>query len=177
MTTPFLGEIQMFGFNFNPKDWAFCNGALLPISQNTALFSLLGTAYGGDGRVTFQLPNFAGRAATSQGQGPGLSPRTRGETFGSAGVALGTAQVPPHNHILQVFSQNDPNKRSGSPAEGNALTSPTASAFANGATPNVAFSPMMVASSPGGSLPHENQQPYLGVNFCIALAGVFPSFN
>lgn len=180
MTEPYVGEIQMFGFNFNPKGWALCNGALLPISQNTALFSLLGTAYGGNGQTTFQLPNFAGRAGCEQGSGPGLTPRAMGETFGTSTVTLVAGQMPSHNHALTLFSQPDTNKRAASPASGSALSSVTVGTtlpFLPPGSPNTTFSPNMIAPNQGGALPHENQQPYLAVNFCIALQGVFPAFG
>lgn len=179
MTQPFIGEIQMFGFNFNPRGWAFCNGATLPIQQNTALFSLLGTTYGGDGKTTFQLPNFAGRAGCEQGQGPGLTPRTLGEAFGVNTVTLTSQEIPAHNHGFVLYAQNDPAKRSGSPSAGNALsvsTDSAATSFLPAGMPSTTFAPNMIAPSQGGGQPHQNQQPYLGVNFCIALQGVFPSF-
>lgn len=178
MTEPFIGEIQMFGFNFNPRGWAFCNGATLPIQQNTALFSLLGTTYGGNGQTTFQLPNFAGRAGCQQGQGPGLTPRSLGEAFGTNTVTLTSAQVPQHNHGINAFSQSDINKKSGSPSNGSALSSlgsGTAKPFI-AAPLNTQFAPNMIQPSAGGGQPHQNQQPYLGVNFCIALQGIYPSF-
>lgn len=178
MSEPFIGEIQMFGFNFNPRNWAFCNGATLPIQQNTALFALLGTTYGGNGQTTFQLPNFAARAGCEQGQGPGLTDRNLGETFGVNTVTLTSTQIPLHNHGINGFLPQDASKRSGSPAINGGLSQPSSNAnkvFAASA-PNTTFAPNMLSPSQGGGLPHENQQPYLGVNFCIALQGVFPSF-
>lgn len=180
MTQPFIGEIQLFGFNFNPRNWAFCSGALIPISQNTALFSLLGTQYGGNGTTTFQLPNFAARAACEQGQGPGLTQRVIGETFGTSSVTLTSTEIPNHNHTLQLFSQSDSSKRASSPSPGAALSSPTVGTtlpFLPPGTTNTQFAPNMIAPNQGGGLPHENQQPYLGINFCIALAGIFPARN
>lgn len=178
MTEPFIGQIQLFGFNFNPRGWAFCNGATLPIQQNTALFALVGTTYGGNGQTTFQLPNFAGRAGCQQGQGPGLTPRSLGETFGTNTVTLTSNQIPQHTHGINAFSQSDTTKKSGSPANGSALSSlgsGTAKPFI--ATPlDTQFAPNMIQPSAGGGQPHQNQQPYLGVNFCIALQGIFPSF-
>lgn len=179
MTTPFVGEIQLFGFNFAPVNWAFANGATLAISQNTALFSLLGVTYGGDGRSTFQLPNLIGQAACSQGQGPGLSNRTIGETFGENSVTLLSTEIPAHTHGLQLFHQTDQSKMSGTPATGNALALPLnapTKAFATGATANAPFANNVIGPI-GGSQSHENRQPYLAVNFCIALYGVFPSFS
>ncbi len=178
MTQPFIGEIQMFGFNFNPRGWAFANGATLPIAQNTALFALLGTTYGGNGQTTFQLPNFAGRAGCQQGQGPGLTNRFLGETFGTNTVTLTAAQVPSHSHAINAFSQSDGTKRAASPATNSGLsnlTNATAKPFIN--TPiNTTLAPNMISPSQGGGQPHENQQPYLGLNFCIALQGIFPAF-
>jgi microcystin-dependent protein len=177
MTEPFIGEIQLYGFNFNPKGWAFCNGATMPISQNTALFSLLGTNYGGNGQTTFQLPNFAGRAGCAQGQGPGLSPRTVGETFGVNTVTLNSNQIPSHTHTLTYFNTSDTTKRAATPDANNALSGPAdsnVSAFLPPGTTNTQLAPNMLGPSQGGGFPHENQQPYLGVNFCIALQGIYP---
>ena len=179
MTQPFIGEIQIFGFNFNPRGWAFANGATLPISQNTALFSLIGTIYGGNGQTTFQLPNFAGRAGCEQGQGPGLSPRSLGQSFGVNTVTLTSTQIPQHNHGFVLYAQNDTTKRVSSPSPNNALSvssDSAATAFLPSGSPNTTFSPNMLSPSQGGGFPHENQQPYLGINFCIALQGIYPSF-
>ena len=179
MSSPYIGEIQAFGFNFNPRSWAFCNGATLPISQNTALFALIGVSYGGNGQTTFQLPNLAGRAACQQGVGPGLTPRTLGTAFGTNTVTLQATQLPAHNHILNAWSQPDPAKRTSTPATNGGLAfldaSTAARTFAGGA-PNTQLAPGMISPSVGGSIPHENQQPYLALNFSIALLGVFPSF-
>ena len=177
MTDPFIGEIQLFGFNFNPRGWAFCNGATLPLAQNTALFSLLGVNYGGNGQTTFQLPNFTGRAGCSQGQGPGLTPRAMGQTFGVDTVALNSSQIPGHTHALTYFNTSDTNKRAASPSPNNALSGPTdgaLAAFLPPGTANTQFAPNMMSPNQGGGFPHQNQQPYLGVNFCIALQGIFP---
>lgn len=177
MTEPFVGEIQLFGFNFPPRQWAFCNGALLSIQQNTALFSLLGTYYGGNGQTTFQLPNFTGRAGCNQGAGAGLTPRTIGETFGENSVTLNQGEMPMHAHPFTVYNQNDPSKRAGSPSPGNSLAVPGLSTpYTTSGQPNVQFAPGMCGVS-GGSQAHENRQPYLAANFCIALSGVFPSFG
>lgn len=179
MTEAFIGQIQTFGFNFNPRGWAFCNGATLPISQNTALFSLIGTIYGGNGQTTFQLPNFAGRAGVQQGQGPGLTPRTLGETFGTNTVTLTSNQIPAHTHNLVLYAQNNAASRASSPSAGNALSvasSAAATAFRPSGTLNAPFPTNMIQPSAGGGQPHQNQQPYLGLNFCIALQGIYPSF-
>lgn len=177
MTTPYLGEIQLFGFNFAPVQWSQCNGSLLPISQNTALFSLLGTLYGGNGVTTFQLPNLAARAACGQGQGPGLTDRQPGDTFGEPNVALLNAQMPMHTHTFNMYAQGDSTRRSNAPAAGSALAVPGLTApFQHEGTPSTNFAGDMLALT-GGGQPHENRQPLLGVNYCIALAGVFPSFG
>lgn len=180
MASPYVGEIRLFGFNFSPRGWAFCSGATLAISQNTALFSLLGTQYGGDGRVTFQLPNLAGRAATSQGQGAGLTQRVIGETFGSSQVTLILNEMPVHSHPFVLYAQNNPAKRANAASNGNALSVPSnaaATAFLPNAAVNTSFSPGMISPFQGGGQPHSNQQPYLGMNFCIALQGIFPPRN
>lgn len=177
MSEPYIGEIQIFGFNFAPRNWAQCAGQLLPISQNTALFSLLGTQYGGDGRVTFALPNLQDNAACNQGQGLGLTARTIGEAFGEPNVTLTDPEMPQHQHALTVFAQNDTSKRSSSPAAGYGLASPASSqAFAPNGSNLTGFAPGLIGTA-GGGLPHSNQQPYLAMNFCIALQGIFPSFG
>lgn len=177
MTTPFVGEIQIFGFDFAPRGWAACNGALLPIQQNTALFSLIGTSYGGDGKVNFRLPNLAGRAICSEGQGAGLSPRELGEVFGASDVALNVSQMPAHGHAFTIYNQPDVTKKSGRPTPGSALTSPAGvAAFVSGGTPDAGFATAMIGQT-GGGQPHENRQPFLALNFCIALQGEYPSFS
>jgi Microcystin-dependent protein len=176
MTTPFVGEIQIFGFNFAPYQWTLCNGATLPISQNTALFSLIGVNYGGNGTTTFQVPNLAARAACNQGNGVGLTPRVIGQTFGNTAVTLNSQQMPSHNHGFSIYSQPDSTKRSNKPSPGNSLVGPgQASPFLQTA-PTTTFAPNMLANN-GGNQPHENAQPYLALNFCMALSGAFPSFG
>lgn len=177
MTTPYIGEIQLFGFDYAPRGWAFCNGAVLPIAQNTALFSLLGTQFGGNGQTTFQLPNLVARTAVNQGRGPGLTARTIGETFGESEVTLQTSQIPAHNHLLTVFRPADASKLSGTPAAGNALGVPVKAApFAANAQPNAPFAATSIAAN-AGSQPHENRQPFLAMNYCIALEGIYPAFE
>jgi len=179
MTTPFVGEIQMFGFNYNPQGWAFCNGAIVPISQNSVLFALLGVTYGGNGTTHFQLPNLVARAACSQGQGPALTARQLGDTFGAAEVTLVPPQIPVHSHGLTAFQQSDANKRSGAPSVGGGLSQPGSNAVKPFSTspPTTPMAPDMLAPTVGTTQPHSNQQPYLAVNFCIALQGVFPDFS
>lgn len=180
MSEAFVGEIQQFGFNFPPRYWATCNGAVLPLQQYMALYSLIGTTYGGNGVSTFQLPNLSGRAACSQGNGPGLSARSMGSAFGTSDVTLSPDQMPAHNHLFAVFGQNDASKRSASPGNGNALSVPTNAStlpFIEQAALDSQFSPQMIGPSPAQGQPHTNMQPYLATNFCIALDGVFPSFD
>jgi microcystin-dependent protein len=174
MSTPFLAEIRMFGFNFAPKGWAFCNGQLMPISQNTALFSLLGTFYGGDGRSTFGLPNLAGSSPMMQGQGQGLSLRDIGEVGGEEAVTLLQTELPQHAHTLNAFSgaadQDSPTNNTWAQSQGGRL-GPNLFTATN-ANPT-RMSPAALSIS-GGGLPHNNMPPYLTVNFCIALQGVYP---
>lgn len=179
MTTPFVGEIQMFGFNYNPYGWAFCNGAIMPIQQNAALYALLGVAYGGNGQSTFQIPNLVARAACGQGQGPGLTPRTLGEPFGVTDVSLTEQQMPAHRHTLTAFQQSNADKRSGAPVAGGGLSQPGSNSVKpfSSSAPTTPMSPAMLKPSTGSALPHANQQPYLAVNFCIALWGEYPSFG
>jgi microcystin-dependent protein len=168
---PFVAEIRIFPFNFAPRGWAFCDGQLLPLSQNTALFSLLGTTYGGNGKSNFALPNMQGNAPMHPGQGPGLSLHDLGETGGSETVSLLESEIPSHVHAFNA---------SGAPAD---APSPTgfSPARVTGATPYLApagativsMSPNAIAPA-GGDQPHNNMQPYLTLNFCIALQGVFP---
>ncbi len=170
MADPFVAEIRIFPFNFAPKGWAFCDGQILPLSQNTALFSLLGTTYGGDGKSNFALPNLQGNAPMHPGQGPGLSLHDLGETGGSETVTLLESEIPSHSHALRadVLDIGDTN-----------VVSPNASfALSSGGTlyqgtSNVTLSTQSLTSA-GGNQPHNNMQPYLTLNFCIALQGVYP---
>jgi len=175
-TDAFLGEIRWLGFSFNPYGWAFCNGATIPIVQQTALFALLGVNFGGNGTSTFQLPNLVGRHACGQGTGPGLSPRSIGEPFGDSTVTLTPDELASHNHFVtvQVGASNQtagPNINGASALGASELT-PT---FGGQAPPNAMFAPMSVSVT-GSGLPHENTQPLLAVNACISLNGEFPSF-
>jgi microcystin-dependent protein len=169
MSDPYVAEIRIFGFDFAPRGWAQCNGQLMPISQNTALFSLCGTFYGGDGKSTFGLPNLQGSSPMHRGDGPGLSQRFLGEQSGAQFVSLIQSEMPTHNHALNAHTV---------PAD---AAVPTGFVLARviGATPyhDPVPSTVLMAdalSTTGGSLPHNNMQPYLTLNFCIALQGVFP---
>lgn len=176
MSDPFLAEIIMFGGNFAPRGWALCDGQLLPISQNQAVFSLLGTTYGGDGRTTFALPDLRGRAAIHPGTGPGLSPYRLGQRGGAETVNLTTAQIPSHTHSASVTlhantgggDDNDPTARY--PGEG------ANDFYADGQNVDMG-APSVAVGNTGGSQPHTNIEPYLCVNFIIALQGIFPSRN
>ena len=170
MSQPFIGQIMIFGFGFAPRNWAFCNGQILAIAQNSALFSLLGTTYGGNGTTTFALPDLRGRVPMQWGQGPGLSDRTQGEVGGQESVALLQTQMPQHTHAALASSA--------APAIG----VPTGNAWATGGAAAYAASTNTVMaagalSNAGGGQPHENRAPLLTVNYCIALAGIFPSRN
>jgi microcystin-dependent protein len=179
MSSPFVAEIRMFGFNFAPMGWAQCNGQLMPISQNTALFSLLGTFYGGDGKTTFALPDLQGAVPINQGQGAGLSERFLGEASGSEFVTLGTTEIPIHNHSFSVTTAVGNTTVSGGnqlakPQAGNPVTGLTQGRYFSVAASNDVLNPATSILPAGSSLPHNNMMPYLAVNFCIALQGVFP---
>jgi microcystin-dependent protein len=171
MADPFVAEIRIFPFNFAPLGWAFCNGQLLPISQNTALFSLLGTTYGGNGKSTFGLPNLQGSAPMFWGQGPGLTNRQIGEIGGSETVTLLASEIPSHNH--SVGAQNVPLGGVASPA-GNVLNRPASGNLFGTVAPVPVPMSAQAISPTGTGLPHNNMMPYLTFNFCIALQGVFP---
>jgi microcystin-dependent protein len=174
MDEPFIGAICMYGFNFAPKGWATCDGQILQISQNSALFSLLGTTYGGNGVQTFALPDLRGRVPVHQGTARTGTVYTMGEVAGEETVTLAISQMPTHNHIVEANSN---------PGDTGA---PGGAIFANsGATDreylasgqaNVAMSPSIISAS-GGNQPHDNMQPFLTINYCIALYGIFPSRN
>lgn len=177
MTEPYVGEIQLFGFNFAPYQWATCSGQLIGVRQNTTLYSLLGTQYGGDGVNTFALPNFGGSAANSRGTGPGLSPRVMGEMIGTPNVMLVSPEMPAHTHAAQIYMTRGTAGRVTTPVAGAAPSNPIAAqGFTNDGQVTTAFSPVMLAPT-GNNEAHPNQQPFLTVNYSIALYGVFPSFN
>ena len=169
MADPYIGEIRMFAGNFAPRSYAFCDGQLLPISQFSALFSLLGTTYGGDGRSTFGLPDLRSRSPLHAGRGPGLTERRLGAAGGQAAVSLTPAQMPAHAHGLQGADA----ATTGTPSASVALAPTAGTAVYRSATTLVAGAAPL--ASTGGGQPHENRQPCLGVSFIIALQGVFPS--
>lgn len=174
MTLPFVGEIQIFGFNFAPYQWAFANGSTVAIRQNTVLFSLLGTTYGGDGTQTFQLPNLIGRVAISQGQGPGLTERVLGDAVGENNVSLIWSEMPQHTHDLSAFPQP---ATSPAPTAGAGLGGPrSARLYSSAPTPDTNLYPVAVGAS-GNNQPHENRQPVLAMNYSISLYGEFPHFD
>jgi len=171
MADPFVAEIRIFPFNFAPKGWAWCNGQLMPISQNTALFSLLGTTYGGDGKSTFALPDLQGSAPMHPGQGPGLSLHDLGEMGGSETVTLLTSEMPAHSHALRA---NNANGDTPSPGGNSLARTGTSNTYQQNSTNNlVGMAPQSLPVG-GGGLPHNNMMPYLTFNFNIALQGVFP---
>jgi microcystin-dependent protein len=167
---PFVAEIRIFSFNFAPKGWAFCDGQLLPLSQNTALFSLLGTTYGGDGKSNFALPDLQGRAPMHPGQGPGLSLHDLGETAGSETVTLLESEIPAHIHTVNV-SAGPANVQA--PGPDRVLGRANNNVYLANPANLVAMAPEALAAA-GGDQPHNNMQPYLTLSFCIALQGVFP---
>lgn len=171
MADPFVAEIRIFPFNFAPKGWAWCDGQLLPLSQNTALFSLLGTTYGGNGKSNFALPDLQGRAQMQPGQGPGLSLHDLGETGGSETVTLLESEIPSHNHALRASSDPGDTFAPGPTASLAASTGVTA--YQPSVANLVPMSGQSLAPA-GGDQPHNNMQPYLTFYFCIALQGVFP---
>jgi len=176
MSEPFIAEIRIFAGNFAPRNWAFCNGQLLPIAQNTALFSLVGTTYGGDGRTNFGLPDLQGRAPIHAGQAPGLTRRRLGETGGATTQTLTEQQMPSHSHVLQ----SSPDPADTVDPDGNLLaeSSPLKDQQFNtdGLTGTASMDSESIGTT-GGSQPHNNLPPYLAVNFIIALTGIFPAMN
>jgi microcystin-dependent protein len=169
---PFISEIQIFAFNFAPKNWVQCNGQTLAIAQNQALFSLLGTTYGGNGVTTFQLPNLMSRTPNSFGASSGNGNYNQGQVGGEESHALTLSEMPPHNHFMQA-SSNDADLPN---ADGNLLAKKGSSPLYNNTQNNTAMSPATIAFA-GGGQGHQNIQPYLVLNYCIALVGIFPSRN
>lgn len=171
MADPFLAEIRILGCNFPPRGWALCNGQVLPISQNTALFSLLGTMYGGDGRTTFALPNLQGMTPMHAGQGQGLSQRDVGESGGTEAVTLLASEIPSHTHQLAANTADlgDTNV----PGTNTVFAQSAGGTLYQSSTDQSQLDPNAVTVA-GGSLPHNNMQPYLTLNFCIALQGIYP---
>lgn len=174
MSEAFVAEIRVFGFNFAPRGWAFCDGQLLPISQNTALFSLLGTNFGGNGTSTFGLPNLQGSVPLQQGQGPGLANYALGEAGGVPAVTLLSSQLPSHSHALNgsTVTADQTSPVGAIPAAPPAQRGQNFFAVAAGASP--AMNANLLAPA-GSGLPHNNLPPYLTLNFCIALAGIYPA--
>lgn len=170
MSEPFLGEIRMFAGNFAPRGWALCDGQLLAVSQNDALFSLFGTIYGGDGRTTFGLPDLRGRVPIHMGQGPGLSDRRLGSKGGAENVTLVSGELPPHDHAVRVSSAVGTDDV---PTDEYLGASPNVRAF----RPQPPTQPMNTDSvaAVGGSQPHNNIMPFLCINFIVALVGIYPS--
>lgn len=174
MSEPFIGQIVPVAFSFAPKGWALCNGQILPIAQNQALFSLLGTTFGGDGRTTFALPDLRGRTPIHWGTGPGLSSIALGESSGSETVTLLSNQLPMHNHI--AIATNTPADQPSPSGNLWAVESQSATFPYSDQSPSGTMAPTALANA-GGNQPHNNMQPYLTVSFIIALQGIFPSRN
>jgi microcystin-dependent protein len=172
MADPFVAEIRIFPFNFAPRGWAWCDGQLLPLSQNTALFSLLGTTYGGNGKSNFALPDLQGRAPMHPGQGPGLSLHDLGETGGSETVTLLESEIPSHSHAL--IAAGTPANRTAPVGNSIARTTSGTPYAAGSPTPPLVNMADTTIAPAGGDQPHNNLQPYLTFYFCIAMQGVFP---
>ena len=171
MSDPFVAEIRIFAGNFAPTGWALCNGQLMPIAQNTALFSLLGTNYGGDGQTTFGLPNLQGSAPMFWGQGPGLTDRVIGESGGEQAVTLLSSEMPAHNHALMASSGPASSR---APADAALARSRNGNAYQTTVDQNLTTLAPQAVSVAGSSLPHNNMQPYLVLTFIIALQGIYP---
>lgn len=185
MTEPYVGQIQLFAFGFAPRGWAICAGQIIPIQQNTALFSILGTNYGGNGQTTFGLPNLQGRVGIGVGQGTGLSPYVQGQIGGSTSVTLTTAELPAHSHTFNTTSVAGTVSTSAGNQFGVSVvgtggkggTTTTAALYSpNAASATTGLAPQSITMA-GGSQPHNNMQPYLTLNYCIATAGAFPPRN
>jgi microcystin-dependent protein len=182
MSSPFVAEITIFAFQFAPRGWAFCQGQLLPISQNTALFSLLGTMYGCDGKVTFALPDLQGNTAVSWGQGPGLSDYVQGEQIGVPNVTLLISELPSHSHFFNATTAigttlTASGNQLGQGHSGTKVASNDANIYSTAINKATTLMSPNAVGIAGGSQPHNNMQPFLTLNFCIALQGVFPARN
>jgi len=171
MSNPFIGEIRLFAGNFAPAGWAFCDGAMLPIAEYDTLFTLIGTTYGGDGQSTFALPDLRGRIPIHQGQGPGLSSHTIGESSGSENVSLTVNQMPAHPHAFMGTSSN---ASAANPANAVVAAPSTIDLYRTATAPNANLAANALGMA-GGSQPHDNLQPYLCISFIISLFGIFPS--
>jgi microcystin-dependent protein len=171
MSSPFVGEIRMFGGSFAPAGWAFCDGQTLPISENDVLFNLIGTTYGGDGQQTFNLPDLRGRLPMHMGTGSGLSPRTIGEMGGVESVTLTTQQIPNHNHAPLAVSGSG---NQSTPQNG--VWAGAATSLYSSSAPNLAMNNALINGA-GGNQPHENLMPYLTISFIISLFGIYPTQN
>lgn len=173
-----MAQIIMFAGNFAPRSWAFCQGQILSIAQNTALFSLLGTTYGGNGQTTFALPDFRGRAAMGTGQGPGLSSRTLGQTGGVPTTTLNSTNIPGHAHTAAVRVSVSDSSANSTEADSKILATPVSNIYTatSNASGNLGGVSVTVANS-GGSQPFDNMQPYVGMNFVICMEGIYPSRN
>lgn len=178
MSSPFIGQIMIFAGNFAPEGWALCNGQLLSVAENEELFNVIGTTYGGDSVSTFGVPDLRGRVPIGQGQGPGLSPYQIGQTVGAESVGLGTAQLPPHGHVVSAVD----GPGNSSIPNNNAMLSGLGGQAASGEFQTPAYAPpgsetelhRVCVGMSGGSQPHDNRQPFLVFNFCIALSGANP---
>lgn len=175
MTDSYLGEIQAFGFGYAPVNWLPCDGRLIAIRSNTALYSLIGTYYGGDGTQTFALPNLVGSVAISQGQGPGLPSYGIGQSLGETGVTLSTSQIPMHAHTLQLGASSSPNGTPGPSATSNVAIDPAFNGFV--APPATTMLASNSITMTGNGQPHPNMQPTLAMIYCICVNGIFPSFG
>lgn len=169
MSEPFLAEIRIVGFNFAPRGWAFCDGQILPINQNQSLYSLLGTTYGGDGRTSFALPDMRGRTTIHVGQADVGTDHRQGQKSGEETHTLSTAEMPPHDHALQGTS----NAATSADGTGNVLAKTGVSVY----SPDANRTPLGGLANVGGGQAHNNMQPFLALNFCVALRGLFPSRN